>query len=205
MRKLLFGFFTFSVIFLCGCTEEVDTSARYVFSIHTVASYLEAHDSVYSEYLDMLRKVTVSPRSASTLYQLMTARGNYTCFVPTNEAIHNYLQDLTDEGLISEPSWEAFRAFPDSSKLDSIRNVIVMNSIIDGKDEASQRYLTFFFPTENNGEFPIPNMNDHKLTVSWATEGNEESYTRYTRSSHRRTRPSPASSRTSSTSSARGT
>ena len=31
------------------------------------------------------------------------------------------------------------------------------------------------------------------------------SYTRYTRSSHRRTRPSPASSRTSSTSSARGT
>ena len=174
MRKLLFGLFTFSVIFLCGCTEEVDTSARYVFSIHTVASYLEAHDSVYSEYLDMLRKVTVSPRSASTLYQLMTARGNYTCFVPTNEAIHNYLQDLTDEGLISEPSWEAFRAFPDSSKLDSIRNVIVMNSIIDGKDEASQRYLTYFFPTENNGEFPIPNMNDHKLTVSWATEGNEE-------------------------------
>ena len=174
MRKLLFGLFTFSVIFLCGCTEEVDTSARYVFSIHTVASYLEAHDSVYSEYLDMLRKVTVSPRSASTLYQLMTARGNYTCFVPTNEAIHNYLQDLTDEGLISEPSWEAFRAFPDSSKLDSIRNVIVMNSIIDGKNEASQRYLTFFFPTENNGEFPIPNMNDHKLTVSWATEGNEE-------------------------------
>ena len=59
MRKLLFGFFTLSVIFLSGCSEQVDTSARYVFSIHTVASYLEAHDSVYSEYLDMLRKVTV--------------------------------------------------------------------------------------------------------------------------------------------------
>ena len=155
------------LLLLAGCKEEVDTSARYVFRESTVISYLENHSDVYSEYLYMLKKVPVSRLSTSTVYQLLSARGNFTCFVPTNQAIHEYLKTLVEQEVIADSTWDAFKAFPDSTKLDSIRAVIVRNSIIDGKDENTQRYVLGLFPTENNSEFPLANLNDRKLTVYW--------------------------------------
>ena len=145
MRKYLFTIMSV-LLLLASCTEHIDTSARYVFKQHTMASYLEAH-AVYSEYLALTKKVAMSSVSSTTVYQILTARGNYTCFAPTNEAIHAYLQTLVDEGLISSPSWDSFT---DSTKLDSIRKVIVKNSIIDGGDIETQRYSIAQFPTENN-------------------------------------------------------
>ena len=129
MRKLIL---TLTALFfiICSCTEDVDTSARYVFSEYTVASYLETHAD-YSQFVELMKLVPVSGRSKSSVYQLLTARGNYTCFALTNEAINKYLQDLVEEGLISEPSWDAFT---DERKLDSIRKVIVLNTVIDGGD-----------------------------------------------------------------------
>ena len=159
MRKLLFSFVTILMV-LASCTEDIDTSARYVFKHHTMASYLESHDD-YSEYVALTKKVTMSDISQTSVYQILTARGNYTCFAPTNEAIHTYLGTLVDEGLISEPSWDSFT---DSVQLDSIRKVIVKNSIIDGGDLETQRYTLAQFPTENNSEFPLPNLNDKRLT-----------------------------------------
>lgn len=151
-------------VLLGACTETIDTSARYVFTDDTVVSYLEGQD-IYSEYVELIKAVPVSKRSHSTLYQLLAARGNYTCFVPSNEVIHAYLQTLVDEGLISEPSWEGFT---DSTKCDSVKRVIVLNSVIDGGDLISQRYETGDFPVQNNAEFPIANMAENKLTVRWS-------------------------------------
>lgn len=163
MRNQFFSV-TLMLLLLCGCKENIDTSARYVFTDNTVVSYLEQHD-VYSEYVDLLSKVPVSARSGSTtVYQLLNARGNYTCFAVTNQAIHAYLEKLVEDGLIDRPSWDAFT---DSTKLDSIRKVIVRNSVMDGGDLTSQRYEVAEFPSQNNAEFPIANMNDVKLTVYW--------------------------------------
>ena len=161
---------------LSGCRESIDTSARYVFSRNTVVSYLEKHPDDYSEYVGLLKRVPVSSRSQSTLYQLLSARGNYTCFAPTNQAIRDYLQELVDTGFIATPSWDAFRAFPDSTKLDSIRAVIVKNSIIDGADLITQRFTLALFPTQKNGEFPLANLADHKLTVFWPENSAGEYY-----------------------------
>lgn len=165
MRKLILSLTAFLFI-ICSCTEDVDTSARYVFSEYTIASYLEAH-SDYSQYVELTKLVPVSGRSKSSVYQLLTARGNYTCFALTNEAINKYLQDLVEQGLISEPSWDAFT---NPQKLDSIRKVVVLNTVIDGGDMESQRYTIDIITTIGNGkenaEFPLPNIYDHKLTVS---------------------------------------
>lgn len=165
MRKLILTLTTISLI-LCSCTEDVDTSARYVFSEYTIASYLEKHE-VYSQYLELTKLVPVSGRSRSSVYQLLTARGNYTCFALTNEAIDEYLQDLVDQGLISEPSWDAFT---DEHKLDSIRKVVVLNTVIDGGDMESQRYsindITDIASGKNGAELPLPNIYDHKLTTN---------------------------------------
>ena len=144
---------------LLSCKEEIDSSARYVFIEQTVLSYLEKHDS-YSEYVKLLQQVPISTRSKSTVYQLLSARGHYTCFAPTNEAIGLYLQELAKAGLITEPSWDGF---PTDRLRDSIARVIVYNSIIDGGDE--EYYETNHFPQNNNDEFGRANMNDIKLSV----------------------------------------
>ena len=161
MRKLILTLTTLLFI-ISSCTEDIDTSARYVFNEYTVASYLDSH-SDYSKYVELAKLVPVSGRSKSSVYQLLTARGNYTCFALTNKAIDDYLQSLVEQGLISEPSWDAF---PSEQKLDSIRKIIVLNTVIDGGDMESQRFLINNFPTDANAEFPLPNINDHKLTVT---------------------------------------
>lgn len=147
---------------LPACREEVDTSARYTFTGQTITGYLESHPQ-YSQYVDVLNHSTASPITRTNLRQLLSARGNYTVFAPTNEAIGRYLEQLTREGLLSEPTWDGF---PNDHVRDSVCEVIAKNSIIDGGD------IIFFettqFPNEENGEFPLANMNDRKLTVRYA-------------------------------------
>ena len=149
-----------SIACLWGCKEEIDTSARYVFKEETILSYLEKHE-VYSSYVDILRQVNVSVLSDSKMSQLLSARGVYTVFAPTNDAIQAYLEDLVKEGLITEPSWDAF---PNERKLDSIRKVIVLNSIIDGGDELDALFYVADFPNDKD-EFVLGTLNDKKLSV----------------------------------------
>ena len=144
---------------LAACKEDIDTSARYVFKDYTVYSYLSTFPQ-YSEYAKLLSEVKASPISNTTLKQLLTARGHYTCFAPTNDAVHAYLQYLTEEGIISEPSWDAF---PSDRVRDSIKQVIVYNSIIDGADE--NYILTSEFPVTNHAQPPLANMNNRKLSI----------------------------------------
>jgi uncharacterized surface protein with fasciclin (FAS1) repeats len=135
---------------------------------------MEKHADTYSEYLNVLQNTPVSEVSSSTLYQLLTARGNYTVFAPTNDAIHQYLQELYEEGLITEPTWNGFE---DSIACDSIRRVISYSSIIDGGDYES--YETTDFPQQNNGELQLGNLRDRKLTVRYVETSPDSLYIDY--------------------------
>ena len=126
-HKLLLLFFL--AFLISACTEHVYTSARYVFRENTIIDYLKKHPESYSIYTDLLYKVPVSPLGETTVGQLLSARGHYTVFAPTNEAIRIYLDTLaasTDDYYISAPSWDAFT---DSTKLDSIRKTIVLTAL----------------------------------------------------------------------------
>ena len=163
MKKITFLVLAVVSMFMASCSEEVDTSSRYVFKEEIISGYLSKHDQ-YSEYVKLLKQVPVSPISKTTVYQLLAARGNYTVFAPTNDAIQLYLDSLVKKDLIAEPSWDAFT---DSVKLDSIRKVIVYNSIIDGGD-VNGHFETSSFPTTaigSSAEIEVPNMNDRKLVV----------------------------------------
>ena len=165
MRKiLLYLLWIVGIGLLMSCTETIDTSQRYVFKDETILSYLQKHDS-YTAYVDVLKQVPISKRSKSTVYQLLSARGNFTVFAPTNEAIEKYLQQLANDEIIPGPSWDAIT---DSTIADSIRKVIVYNSIIDGGDE--EYYETSMFPLKNNGEFARNNMNEVKLSVFYGKD-----------------------------------
>ncbi len=149
---------------LTGCKEDIDTSDRYTFTEETISGYLGEHED-YSEYYQLLGEVAISSRSESTVQQLLSARGNYTVFAPTNDAIHEYLDSLVRKGLITEASWDGF---DDEDILDSIRQVIVYNSIIDGGDE-TEAYQTSAFPQDTE-EFLLANMNDRKLTANYGSD-----------------------------------
>ena len=128
-------------------------------------TYLQKHDS-YSEYVKLLNVTPISIRSKSTVGELLSARGHYTVFAPTNEAIELYLQKLCEKepDLLKEPSWDAFYS---EHKRDSIRRVVVCNSIIDSGDN-EEAYAVNKFPLETGTEFPLNNMNDRKLSVRYS-------------------------------------
>ena len=139
--------------------EEIDKSNRYTFTEYTILSYLEEHEQ-YSEYLQLLHDVKISSFSESTVAQLLSARGHFTCFAPNNDAIHEYLDSLVRKGIITSASWEGFRS---DHQRDSIKQVIVYNSIIDGGDV--QYFETSAFGAKGE-EISISNMNDRPLSVS---------------------------------------
>ena len=88
------------LVIACGlvaCTEEIDMSNRYTFTEYTVLSYLEENEQ-FSEYVKLLGEVPISEVSSSTVKQLLSARGAYTCFAPNDSAIHLYLDTLYRNG-----------------------------------------------------------------------------------------------------------
>ncbi|MBR6030705.1 MAG: fasciclin domain-containing protein [Bacteroidaceae bacterium] len=166
MKKSLLHILAIVALVMAGCKEDIDTSSRYVFDEETVTSYLLKHEQ-YSEYCRLLNELKVSKYSTTTVSQLLSARGHFTVFAPTNEAIQNYLESLVAEGLLTEASWDGF---PNERKLDSIQHVIVFNSIIDSGDNYDY-YETTALPSPTSGSnsvpIPMPNMNDRKLTVQY--------------------------------------
>lgn len=169
---LLFAIVT-GALFTHSCTEEIDTSARYTFTGNTIISYLRTH-SDYSEYCILLDTVKISDYSSSTLSQLLSARGNYTCFAPTNEAIQNYLAHLQDSGVISEASWNA-PEFQDIELLEKTRKDIVYNSLIDNGDE-SEAYQTTDFSISLGINLAQPNMKNRKLLITKVTDDETSDY-----------------------------
>ena len=161
MKKFLSVVCCLLTLAFVACHEDIDTSARYVFTKRTVASYLEGHEQ-FSEYVRLMKEQPVSDVSETSVYQLMTAYGCYTCFAPTNTAIQLYLDSLVIKGIIPEADWNAF---PDQRTLDSIRSVLVLNSILDGTKE-DRMFVTSDFP-KTNEEFSINTMADRKISVTY--------------------------------------
>ena len=152
------------ILLLTACKENIDTSARYVFKHDIALSYLQKHED-YSQYVGLLMQTPISRYSQSKVGQLLGARGHYTVFAPTNEAIDSFLIELhkKEPDLLSAPSWDAFYS---DEKRDSIRNVVVMNSIIDSGD-MDECFMTWDFPTTDKAEIPLNNMNNRKLSVHY--------------------------------------
>ena len=139
---------------LCmGCKDEVDESDLYTFKGQTVTSFLEESDK-YSDFAYICSRVKLSKRSDSNVSQLLSARGNYTVFAPTNEAIHRYV----DSVFVS-------KNFDITQLPDSVAEYIVRNAIIDNGNAPA--YLTTDFLV---GALEKTNMQDRYVTVSYAND-----------------------------------
>ncbi|MCM1311370.1 MAG: fasciclin domain-containing protein [Bacteroides sp.] len=142
----------FAAVTLNSCKENIDDSNLYTFTGEMMIDHLRDNPD-FSSYYEILGMVHPSKRSSSTMHELLAARGNYTCFAPTNEAIDLYIDSLLT---IGEVSSKVIGELP-----DSVAEYIVFNSIIDhGNNEAIAS--TEFDKAEN-----YANMNDRYITFTY--------------------------------------
>ncbi len=153
-KSLLVSLMALVAAGLTSCSDKVDESDIYTFKGKTITSFLEDNEN-YSSFLYACGKVKLSPRSDSYVSQLLSARGNYTVFAPTNNAIQQYLDSIyltKDYDITQMP--------------DSTADYIVRNSIIDnGNSDA-------FLSTDFIDEKPLnkTNMNDRYITIKFYTD-----------------------------------
>lgn len=149
--------FAASMFTLNSCTENIDDSDLYTFTGETMVDHFENDPENFSDYLTILGKVHPSKRSESTMLELLSARGNYTCFAPTNDAIKQYLDSLL---LLNQVTSTDVNQIP-----DSIAESIVFNSIIENENE--EAYSTTDFV---EGALSRTNMNDRYINISYGND-----------------------------------
>lgn len=155
----------FSLAF-AACTEEIDESARYTFTGETVTDYLN-NNLQYSEYAKMITEVPISTHSGSNVAQLLSARGNYVVFAPTNAAIGRYLETVKAKDIIPA-TVQTIDEIADQEIADSLKRVIVYNSIVDYSEyQTVFQYISDIAPTNANSKTMVySNMNNRFLTVN---------------------------------------
>lgn len=155
MKTIKFlGSLAASVILTLGaCVDNVDESNLYVQKSPTVTQYLE-QDTVYSSFVKILKQVKLSNRAnASSMASVLAARGNYTCFVPTNAAIRHFVDSVT-----GTPGFDL------NNLPDSIAQIIAKNSVID--NGSNKAYRSPDFPADGFS-FTLANMNNRLLKYSF--------------------------------------
>ena len=135
-----------------GCADKVDESDLYTFTGKTMFSYLESQED-FSKFSYILQKVRLSAKSETPLSGLLSARGNYTCFAPTDEAVQSYLDSAYQT-----------KNYDITQIPDSMAQYIARNSLID--NENSDAYMTTDFQV---GALEETNMDDRYITIAFDT------------------------------------
>ena len=104
----------------CSCSDNVDDGNLYTFTGQVITDYLEKTEDMTS-FGFIITKARLSDYTQSTLSELLSTRGNYTCFAPTNEAIQIYL-----DSIYNKPGYD-LNDIPDSTAINIAKNCIVDN------------------------------------------------------------------------------
>lgn len=149
---------------LSSCKEDIDDSDLYTFTGEMMIDHLVNHPDTFSNYVTLLKRVHPSKKSVSTMYELLSARGNYTCFAPSNEAIASHVDSLYKIGIETTTDLEQIS--------DSLAEAIVFNSIIENGNNTAYESTVFKDP------MPLNNMMDRPIRVTYgnAEDGTTEIY-----------------------------
>ena len=93
-KVLAFGLISTSVFGITGCEEEIDSSNFAIKSEQTLADIIDSNPEL-SLARDLFKRVRLGNKAnSSSVYSVISARGNYTVFVPDNVAVEAYLKTL---------------------------------------------------------------------------------------------------------------
>ncbi len=132
-----------ATVAISSCEEEIDSSNFAIKKDQTVADILDSNKDL-SKARDLFKMVSLG--NGSSIYSVLSARGNYTVFVPDNEAIDHYLKVQEVEDVYSLPA--------------ELAQLIAYSCVIDNGDQ--QAYESTEFPT--NASFNLSNLFDRLLT-----------------------------------------
>ncbi len=145
-----------------GCVETIDDSNAVIKEGDTMSEYLAKHPeySHIKALFDEVRlgeKTSTSGDSISSITSVLSARGNYTLFAPTNEAVEKYVKSLKGDSV-----------FDLNLLTYEEKQMIAYNCVIDNEDEAAYETPDF----SASGSFGKTNFFDRILTYAQDEEGN---------------------------------
>ena len=153
---LVCGAAMFTTLGLTSCKESVDDSAFHISDKKQVMEILEADTTQYSGIIKIFKEVKLGlSENASPLSSVLTSRGNYTLFVPTNEALNAFIHDKLEVNSIDELT-------------DEQKKTIAYNCIIDNGDQSA--YELSDFPA-NGTTFNIATLDDRRLSSTQKSDG----------------------------------
>ena len=135
-------------VFLSSCKEEIDESNFAIKKMQTTADYID-ENSQFSLMNALFRRVRLgNVEGASPLHNMLSARGNYTIFLPTNEAVEKY---MAENGITSIDEMS-----------DDLANTLAKSCIID--NGSNNAYESADLPS--SGALPISCLSDRMLSCS---------------------------------------
>jgi hypothetical protein len=155
MKKTLIKFILvvlFPFMIFNSCSDKVDTGDLYTFTGKTMTDYFR-DDTTFRDFYKIIQISKVSEQQKSTLDKLLSARGNYTCFAPTNEAIRIFLDSIYDH-----------KPYQIDTISRTIANKIALNCIIDHGNEKALLSTGF-----NVGAIEHATFNDRHIIVNFDT------------------------------------
>lgn len=125
-----------------ACSDDMPSDSYYTFTGEMMSDYLQNHED-FNQFAAIVKRASSSTRGVN-LMDLLSVRGQYTCFAPTNEAVAKY---LAANGYASVNDIPA-----------DICDTLARTHLVNGK-----AYNTVDFA--NYTSLPMVNMNDRYLTI----------------------------------------
>ncbi len=140
---------------LCGvlgmysCKDEIDTSNMFTATEQSIFEYIDSVPE-YSSMAQIFRDVRLGDdEDASAMSSVLSAYGNYTCFLPNDSAVAAYVESL----------------HPDTTDIQYLtydeKRQIAYSCIIDNGTSTAYTYSNF----QTDGSLPLGNLADRQLTV----------------------------------------
>ena len=155
MKRILYILaFALSIL---ACNDEIDKSNRYTFTGETMADYLLNRSEKYSHMITLLKR--------ADLFSLLNTYGQYTLFLPDNDAVEKYLAEQDSIYYATKdsdnPIWTGVTSPFIEELSDSMVNAIARMHLIE-KD----------YRTAQMGEGAIAkwNFNDRMLTINYKVD-----------------------------------
>ena len=155
MKRILF--ILAIALSIVACTDDIDKSNRFTFTGETVADYVLNRSDKYSHFINMLER--------AKLLSILNTYGQYTLFLPDNEAVEKYVQEqdsifhATKDS--DDPVWTGITSPFFEELSDSMATVIARNHVI----EASTRMAEM-----GEGALPERNFNNRLLGVNFVVK-----------------------------------
>ena len=130
------------VMLISSCSDDMPAESYYTFTGEMMSDYLQNNND-YSKFAAIINRAKDSKRGVN-LMDLLSVRGQFTCFAPTNAAVEKYL---------SQNGYASIDDIP-----VDICDTLARTHLVNGK-----AYNTVDF--SNYTSLPMVNMNDRYLTI----------------------------------------